>query len=508
MTLVARAGAGILMLTMAATFLLFSGAQTASAAGYGPGFDDAQNGGQGRIGAYSFEGRNVYCLQPWLPRPLDETTKGDVVDGQQFRMSDDSTARVNWAISTHGQSADPAVTSAVAMFVWSLAAPESYASHGTSGDEYFLGRVPEPRRAEVSSTLASIREGAAKVGARAPANHSGSLQFTTDGADEKKGTVSLATNLAGATGTVVLNGATFASTGSNTATLAVGEPASIVVASSAFDRGPVTVSGTAKVTSPSESWAAKILLLHTPDAQLLGSSGGTIPGEFSAVGQDRVPRVPATTPTPTAKPTEPTEPAGPTAVPTPTPTAVPTPTRTAAPPRIPSPKPTQTASAAPTPPPTPTATAAPTPTPTPTPTPSVTPTQTAPPSSPTVTPPIAPVTPPPTQTAKPPVATTLPPAPTTAPPTATSTQAPPTQVPPSSPATPAASATPLPVPPTATPAHTAAATTGAVPTSPQPETLAQTGASAMSWPLLLGVGALVIGAGALVWGFLSRRREA
>ena len=508
MTLVARAGAGILMLTMAATFLLFSGAQTASAAGYGPGFDDAQNGGQGRIGAYSFEGRNVYCLQPWLPRPLDETTKGDVVDGQQFRMSDDSTARVNWAISTHGQSADPAVTSAVAMFVWSLAAPESYASHGTSGDEYFLGRVPEPRRAEVSSTLASIREGAAKVGARAPANHSGSLQFTTDGADEKKGTVSLATNLAGATGTVVLNGATFASTGSNTATLAVGEPASIVVASSAFDRGPVTVSGTAKVTSPSESWAAKILLLHTPDAQLLGSSGGTIPGEFSAVGQDRVPRVPATTPTPTAKPTEPTEPAGPTAVPTPTPTAVPTPTRTAAPPRIPSPKPTQTASAAPTPTPTPTATAAPTPTPTPTPTPSVTPTQTAPPSSPTVTPPIAPVTPPPTQTAKPPVATALPPAPTIAPPTATSTQAPPTQVPPSSPATPAASATPLPVPPTATPAHTAAATTGAVPTSPQPETLAQTGASAMSWPLLLGVGALVIGAGALVWGFLSRRREA
>ncbi len=508
MTLVARAGAGILMLTMAATFLLFSGAQTASAAGYGPGFDDAQNGGQGRIGAYSFEGRNVYCLQPWLPRPLDETTKGDVVDGQQFRMSDDSTARVNWAISTHGQSADPAVTSAVAMFVWSLAAPESYASHGTSGDEYFLGRVPEPRRAEVSSTLASIREGAAKVGARAPANHSGSLQFTTDGADEKKGTVSLATNLAGATGTVVLNGATFASTGSNTATLAVGEPASIVVASSAFDRGPVTVSGTAKVTSPSESWAAKILLLHTPDAQLLGSSGGTIPGEFSAVGQDRVPRVPATTPTPTAKPTEPTEPAGPTAVPTPTPTAVPTPTRTAAPPRIPSPKPTQTASAAPTPTPTPTATAAPTPTPTPTPTPSVTPTQTAPPSSPTVTPPIAPVTPPPTQTAKPPVATALPPAPTTAPPTATSTQAPPTQVPPSSPATPAASATPLPVPPTATPAHTVAATTGAVPTSPQPETLAQTGASAMSWPLLLGVGALVIGAGALVWGFLSRRREA
>ncbi|MBS3179712.1 MULTISPECIES: hypothetical protein [unclassified Pseudoclavibacter] len=280
------------MLAMAATFLLFSGAQSASAAGYGPGFDDVQNGGQGRIGAYSFEGRNVYCLQPWLPRPLDETTKGDVVDGQQFQMNDDSTARVNWAISTHGQSADPVVTSAVAMFVWSLAAPDSYASHGTSGDEHYLGRVPADRRGEVSSTLATIREGATKVGARVLANHSGSLQFTTDAADAKKGTVTLSSDLSGATGTVVLSGATFASTATDTATLTVGEASPIVVVPAGFERGPVTVSATAKVTAPSEPWAAKILLLHTPGAQLLGSSGGTVPGEFTVVGQDRVPRVP------------------------------------------------------------------------------------------------------------------------------------------------------------------------------------------------------------------------
>ncbi|WP_146077856.1 hypothetical protein [Pseudoclavibacter sp. AY1F1] len=451
---------------MAATFLLFSGAQTASAAGYGPGFDDAQNGGQGRIGAYSFEGRNVYCLQPWLPRPLDETTKGGVVDGQQFQMSDDSTARVNWAISTHGQSTDPAVTSAVAMFVWSLAAPESYASHGTSGDEHFLGRVPETRRAEVSGTLTTIREGAAKVGARAPASHSGSLQFTTDAVDGKKGTVVLASNLAGATGTAVLSGATFASTGTDTATLAVGEPASIVVTASALERGPVTVSGTAKVTSPSEQWAAKILLLHTPGAQLLGSSGGTVPGEFTAVGQDRVPRTPATTPTPTTTPTT-----------SATPTAVPTPTRTAAPPRIPTPQPTQTASATPAP--TPTATQPPAPT-------------TEPPAAPTTVPAI----PTATSAQTPPASSATPTTGASALPSTTAT----------------ATATPLPVPPTATPANTAAATTPATapataPTTPQPETLAQTGAAVVNWPLLLGAGALVIGAGALAWGLLSRRRE-
>ncbi|PPG40127.1 hypothetical protein C5C17_09805 [Pseudoclavibacter sp. RFBA6] len=480
------------MLAMAATFLVFSGAQSASAAAYGPGFDDAQNGGQGRIGAYSFEGHNVYCLQPWLPRPLDETTKGDVVDGQQFQMSDDSTARVNWAISTHGQSADPVVTSAVAMFVWSLAAPDSYASHGTSGDEHYLGRVPADRRGEVSSTLATIREGATKVGARVLANHSGSLQFTTDAADAKKGTVTLSSDLSGATGTVVLSGATFASTATDTATLTVGEASPIVVVPAGFERGPVTVSATAKVTAPSEPWAAKILLLHTPGAQLLGSSGGTVPGEFTAVGQDRVPRVPTPAPIPTA---------------TATATATPTPTRTAAPPRIPSPTPSVTAA--------PTTTQVPTTTPTPTPTqtaaPSVTPTHS---SSPITTPPPAsPAPPTTTPTAKPPAPTTKPvPQSTTDAGTPSST---PSVTPTSDPSTSqrptAASTAAPPRTPSASPTSMPAGTAAAVPTTPtsaQPEWLAQTGASAVSWPLLLGGGALVVGALALAWGFLSRRHQA
>ncbi|GAB3303525.1 hypothetical protein GCM10027427_31000 [Pseudoclavibacter terrae] len=490
------------MLAMAATFLIFSGAQSASAAAYGPGFDDAQNGGRGRIGAYSFEGHNVYCLQPWLPRPLDETTKGDVVDGQQFQMSDDSTARVNWAISTHGQSADPVVTSAVAMFVWSLAAPDSYASHGTSGDEHYLGRVPADRRGEVSSTLATIREGATKVGARTLANHSGSLQFTTDAADAKKGTVTLSSDLSGATGTVVLSGATFASTGTDTATLTVGEASPIVVSSAGFERGPVTVSATAKVTSPTEPWAAKILLLHTPGAQLLGSSGGTVPGEFTAVGQDRVPRVPTPAPTPTATAT-----ATATASPTPTPT----PTRTAAPPRIPSPTPSVTAA--------PTTTQVPTTTPTPTPTQtaasSVTPTHS---TSPITTPPPASPAPPTTApTAKPPAPTTKPvPQSTTeagtpsSTPSVAPTSGPSTSQSPTASATAASTAAPPRTPsasPTSMPAGTAAAAP-TTPTSAQPETLAQTGASAVSWPLLLGGGALVVGALALAWGFLSRRHQA
>ncbi|MBF4551781.1 hypothetical protein [Pseudoclavibacter sp. VKM Ac-2888] len=494
-----RAAAGLVMLAMTASFLLFSGAQTASAAGYGPGFDDAQNGGQGRIGAYSFEGRNVYCLQPWLPRPLDETTKGSVVDGEQFQMSDDDTARVNWAISTHGQSADPTVTSAVAMFVWSLAAPESYSGHAVSGDEHYLGRVPEEKRADVGSTLAAIRADAAKVGASAPVDLKGSLAFTTDGADARTGTVTLATEVPGATGTVVLSGATFVATGAETSTIRGGESAPIVVSPAALDRGPVTVSGSASVTSPSVPWAAKILVLHTPGAQLLGGSGGTLPGEFTAVGQDRAPRVPVATPTPT---------------PTPAPTATPTPTST------PKPTPTATATHTPTTPPTPMATRTPTATPTATPVPSVTPSAppipaSSAPTSPPVSaaPPTAPAmtTPPgntnPPENSNPPESSNPPEIsrPST-PPTATQSA---TASPPAS-TTPAPSAKAGTPAPSTAPASPPAASSAAAESSPSssPDALAQTGAAGIGWPLLLGAGALVIGIGALAWGLLSRRRQA
>lgn len=477
------------MLAMTASFLFFSGAQTASAAGYGPGFDDAQNGGQGRIGAYSFEGRNVYCLQPWLPRPLDETTKGSVVDGEQFQMSDDDTARVNWAISTHGQSADPTVTSAVAMFVWSLAAPGSYSSHGVSGDEHYLGRVPEEKRADVGSTLAAIRADAAKVGASAPVDLKGSLRFTTDGADTRTGTVTLATEVPGATGTVVLSGATFVTTGTETSTLRGGESTPIVVPASGFDRGPVTVSGTASVTSPSQPWAAKILVLHTPGAQLLGGSGGTLPGEFTAVGQDRVPRVPVATPTPTPTPTASHTP---TATPTPAPTATATATASPASPA---------SSVSPSPPPVPASSA-----------PTNPPVNAAPPTAPAASTPPENSTPP--ESSNPPEVSRPSATPTA---TRSATASPPASTTPSeSPTSPVTTASPVPstkagVPATSTSsASPMAASSAAAEPSPSssPRALAQTGASGLGWPLLLGAGALVIGIGALTWGLLSRRHQA
>ncbi|PPG34332.1 hypothetical protein C5E10_06420 [Pseudoclavibacter sp. RFBG4] len=66
-----------------------------------------------------------------------------------------------------------------------------------------------------------------------------------------------------------------------------------------------------------------------------------------------------------------------------------------------------------------------------------------------------------------------------------------------------------PAPSTAPASPTAAGPAAAEPSpSSSPDALAQTGASGIGWPLLLGAGALVIGIGALAWGLLSRRHQA
>src|SRR5690606_19401554 len=134
-------------------------ASSASAATYGPGFDDADNGGNGRVGAYVFEGRYVYCLEPLRDRPLGTTTAAGDVGPADFGISAADLAAVNWAISTHGQKDDAVVASAVAIFVWSVVANDDLAAIGTDADARLV-RVPEQHRAGVRAVLDELRAGA------------------------------------------------------------------------------------------------------------------------------------------------------------------------------------------------------------------------------------------------------------------------------------------------------------------------------------------------------------
>ncbi len=71
-------------------------------------------------------------------------------------------AELNWVLHSYGQSADPVITAAVNLYVWSVADPGTYGSHGMSGDEYYSGRAGDARAA-VLANLAEIRAAAGGV---------------------------------------------------------------------------------------------------------------------------------------------------------------------------------------------------------------------------------------------------------------------------------------------------------------------------------------------------------
>src|SRR5690606_23541089 len=148
----------IAVLAAALALVVVAPAGSAQAAIYGPGFDDADNGGNGRVGAYRFEGRNVYCLEPLRDRPLGTTTPSGAVGPADFGVSPADLAAVNWAISTHGQNGDPVMASAVAIFVWSVVANNDLASVGTDADARMV-RVPEHHRPAVRAALEQLRAG-------------------------------------------------------------------------------------------------------------------------------------------------------------------------------------------------------------------------------------------------------------------------------------------------------------------------------------------------------------
>ncbi|MBN9375545.1 MAG: hypothetical protein J0I40_09185, partial [Cellulomonas sp.] len=124
----------------------------ASAASLGPGFSI----GPGPIGAYvaDSDGHQIYCIDSGAPSPLGEYTSGpstatSLTTHTGGQLGDDDLAQLNYALSRWGDSSDPTVTSAVAMFVWQVADPVTYASHGMSGDDWYIRRVPEDSRAAV-----------------------------------------------------------------------------------------------------------------------------------------------------------------------------------------------------------------------------------------------------------------------------------------------------------------------------------------------------------------------
>lgn len=149
-----RIGLVHVLLTVVVALVLLLPTMPARAAGYGPGFDV----GLGRIGAYITPlGTQAYCLEIAKDRPLGATDAGTV--GGWAGLGPADLTRLNWVLHTYGQSPDPVVTAAVNLFVWSIADPGTYGSHGMSGDDYYSGRAGGARGA-VLAKLAELRAAA------------------------------------------------------------------------------------------------------------------------------------------------------------------------------------------------------------------------------------------------------------------------------------------------------------------------------------------------------------
>ena len=288
---------GTLLLTVALAcgVLLMSPPGAALAADYGPGFDDGDNGGQGRIGAYRVEGRNVYCLEPLADRPLGTTTAAGAADAAALGVREEVLAAVNWAISEHGQSSDPVVTSAVAVFVWGEVAADELGAVGRVAEDALV-RVPASHRPAVEAKLAEIRAAASGVRTAAGAKAEGTLAFAADDTDWRAGTLTLRSSDGGASAVVTLTGATFttgAGAGTQVATLTVG---AAVPFRATGDSPTAPISAVGELSS-SPRWLPKVASYTTPGAQLLGGGGGAAPQTLQVTAREQGPRTPPFTPT-------------------------------------------------------------------------------------------------------------------------------------------------------------------------------------------------------------------
>lgn len=167
------------------------------------------------IGAYNtdVDGRQAYCIDLGAGSPFDQTA-GPVTVTSLDSLSRQDLAELNYVLARWGESRDPEVTSAVALFVWAVADPDVYVGRG--GDGFYVQRAPGEHRAAILGHLAMMRQQAAANAVVDP-----SLSVSVSMGDQYAGMLTVATNPATLAGPVQLTGAVFDG-GASSRTLGVG----------------------------------------------------------------------------------------------------------------------------------------------------------------------------------------------------------------------------------------------------------------------------------------------
>ncbi|MCS5729449.1 hypothetical protein N1031_06710 [Herbiconiux moechotypicola] len=258
--------ASLLVVLLVAAGSVVLGTSSAHAGSHGVGYDE----GLGFLGAYStdIDGRQAYCIDLGADAPFGQTSGPQTV-GSLDSLSRQQLAELNYVLDRWGQSGDPNITAAVALYVWSVADPGVYNSHGMSGDDYYVARAPFGVRGTILGNLAVMRQEASVNAVTDP-----SLTLGLSMSDQYAGTLTVAAHPASLQGTATLTDAVFAGGGSSR-TVSAGQYG---ITGTPADGAP-SYRIEASMSVAAAGYGAQVDLYTTPGAQRLiaavaGSSTG------------------------------------------------------------------------------------------------------------------------------------------------------------------------------------------------------------------------------------------
>lgn len=241
-------------------------------------------------GSMLIDGVHTYCILPGLPAPTGQSTDHGV-SGSAAGLSPAQLTGINLLVSTYGQTDDPVQAASVGWAVKAIANwDETLHAFGYRGDSLagainwtFSSLAPDSNAAVQSLATAyyaeATRTPAATVGG------SGSVVFTSDPVDPSRGTATVNATAVDATGTLSLENAVFADTGS--ATRDAVRPGTVldIVAVSPEEGGPFRVSGSGTFRT---AYQAAVRHYTTAGGQDTAGPAGT--AEFPVRGEDAADR--------------------------------------------------------------------------------------------------------------------------------------------------------------------------------------------------------------------------
>ncbi|WP_375385605.1 hypothetical protein [uncultured Microbacterium sp.] len=260
------------------------------AASQGSGFGTwAPISAYGWHGSMLIDGVHTYCIRPGLPAPTGQSTDHGV-SGSAAGLTPTQLTGINLLVSKYGQTDDPVQAASVGWAVKAIADwNETLHAFGYPGDTLqgainwtFSALAPESNAAVQQLATAYYAEatgaGTGSVGG------SGTLAFTTDAADHTRGTVTVVTDVGGVSGSLSLEGAVFADSGSPSRDGA--EPGATYDIVTTEHQGAFRVRGAATFHG---GYLAAVRHFTTSGGQDTAGPGGTT--EFTVAGEDAVDRV-------------------------------------------------------------------------------------------------------------------------------------------------------------------------------------------------------------------------